>query len=48
VRVHAAVMEGGHDLVAVTLDEASPSDLVPLLLSSRGFTSRETDIVLAL
>ncbi len=48
MRAHAALMEGTGDLVSVTIDGATPSDLIPILLDSYGLTRRETDIVLAL
>jgi len=48
VRVHAAALEGDADHVVVTIDPATASDLVPLLLSSYGLSNRETEIVLAL
>jgi DNA-binding CsgD family transcriptional regulator len=48
VRIHAAALDGGPDHVVVTIDRATASDLVPLLLSSYGLSHRETEIVLAL
>lgn len=48
VRLHVAPMEGPVSLVAVTIDRATPSDLMPILLDSYGYTPREADIVLAL
>ncbi len=48
VRVHAAALDGDAGHVAITIDRATASDLVPLLLSSYGLSSRETEIVLAL
>ncbi|WP_040490936.1 helix-turn-helix transcriptional regulator [Ilumatobacter nonamiensis] len=47
-RVHAAALDGGPDHVVVTIDRATASDLVPMLLSSYGLSNRETEIVLAL
>lgn len=48
VRVHAAGLDGEAGHVAVTIDRATASDLVPMLLSSYGLSDRETEIVLAL
>lgn len=48
VRVHAAALDGTSGQVAVTIDRATASDLVPLLLSSYGLSKRETEIVLSL
>jgi DNA-binding CsgD family transcriptional regulator len=48
VRIHVAPMEGGEGIVSVTIDEARPGDLVPILLDAYGLTARETDIVLLL
>lgn len=48
VRVHAEALQGDADHVVVTIDRATASDLLPLLLSSYGLSSRETEIVLAL
>ncbi|MGB0113268.1 MAG: helix-turn-helix transcriptional regulator, partial [Ilumatobacteraceae bacterium] len=48
VRVHAAALDGAADNVVVTIDVATATDLVPMLLSSYGLSNRETDIVLAL
>lgn len=47
VRVHVSPMAGERDIVSVTVDAASPGDLVPILLDSYGLTERETGIVLA-
>ncbi len=48
VRLHVSSMDGPGNLVAVTIDRATPSDLMPILLDSYGYTSREAEIVLAL
>jgi len=48
VRLHAAALEGDGEQVAITIDRATASDLVPLLLSSYGLSTRETEIVLSL
>ncbi len=48
VRLHVAPMDGPGELLAVTIDRATPSDLVPILLDSHGYTAREAEIVLAL
>ncbi len=48
VRLHAAALDGDGDQVAITIDRATASDLVPLLLSSYGLSRRETEIVLSL
>jgi DNA-binding CsgD family transcriptional regulator len=48
VRLHVTAMDGDAGLVAVTIDRASASDLVPILLASYGLTGRETEVVLAL
>ena len=48
VRLHVALMDGPGALTAVTIDRATPSDLVPILLDSYGYTAREAETVLAL
>ena len=48
VRLHVAPMDGPTDLVAITIDRATPSDLMPILLDSYGYTPRESEIVLAM
>lgn len=48
VRIHVSPMAGGGDLSSVTIDNAAPGDLVPILLDSYGLTQRETDLVLSL
>jgi DNA-binding NarL/FixJ family response regulator len=48
VRVHAAALDGDGDHVAITIDRATASDLVPLLLASYGLSTRESEIVLSL
>lgn len=48
VRLHVAPMDGPTHLVAITIDRATPSDLMPILLDSYGYTPRETEIVLAM
>ena len=48
VRLHVAPMDGPADLVAITIDRATPSDLMPILLDSYGYTPRESDIVMAM
>lgn len=48
VRLHVAPMDGAGDVVVVTIDRATASDLAPILLDSYGLTAREIDIVMAL
>ncbi len=48
LRVHVSPMDAGDGTVAVTIEQARPSDLVPILLEAYGLTSRETDVVLYL
>ena len=48
MRLHVAPMDGPGGLVAITLDRATPSDLMPILLDSYGLTPRETEVVLAM
>jgi DNA-binding NarL/FixJ family response regulator len=48
LRVHVSPMDAGDGTVAVTIEQARPSDLVPILLEAYGLTSRETDVVLHL
>jgi DNA-binding NarL/FixJ family response regulator len=48
VRLVVTPMDGEAELVAVTIDHATPSDLAPILLSSYDLTAREADIVMAL
>ncbi len=38
-------MVGGEGIVSVTIENAAPGDLVPILLDSYGLSERETDIV---
>jgi DNA-binding CsgD family transcriptional regulator len=48
LRVHVSPMDSGDGTVAVTIEQARPSDLVPILLEAYGLTARETDVVLYL
>jgi DNA-binding CsgD family transcriptional regulator len=48
LRIHVSPMDSGDGSVAVTIEQARPSDLVPIMLESYGLTSRETDVVLYL
>ncbi len=45
VRLHVSPMVGGEGIVSVTIENAAPGDLVPILLDSYGLSERETDIV---
>ena len=45
LRIHVSPMDGDDADVAVTIEQARPSDLVPLLLESYGLTPRETEVV---
>ena len=45
LRIHVSPMDGDDGAVAVTIEQARPSDLVPLLLESYGLTPRETEVV---
>ncbi len=47
-RLHVATMAGEIGALAVTVENARPGDLVPILLESYGLTERQTDIVLLL
>ncbi|MFP4512636.1 MAG: helix-turn-helix transcriptional regulator [Acidimicrobiales bacterium] len=46
LRVHVTPMDDGEGSVAVTIEQARPGDLVPIMLESYGLTGRETDVVL--
>ena len=47
-RLHVAPMEDPDGSVAVTIEQARPGDLVPIMLESYGLTDRETEVVLLL
>lgn len=44
--VHVSPMDSDDGTVAVTIEQARPSDLVPILLDAYGLTAREIDVVL--
>ncbi|MDZ7678320.1 MAG: helix-turn-helix transcriptional regulator [Acidimicrobiales bacterium] len=46
LRIHVTPMDDGEGSVAVTIEQARPGDLVPIMLESYGLTGRETDVVL--
>lgn len=48
LRLHVVPMDDGDGSVAVTVEQARPDDLVPIMLESYGLTDRETDVVLLL
>jgi DNA-binding CsgD family transcriptional regulator len=48
LRIHVSPMDSGDGSVAVTVEQARPNDLIPILLESYGLTSRETDVVMCL
>lgn len=48
LRLHVSPMEDDAGSVAVTIEQARPSDLVPIMLDAYALTQRETDIVVLL
>ncbi|MCC5952867.1 MAG: helix-turn-helix transcriptional regulator [Acidimicrobiia bacterium] len=48
LRLYVTPMADDPGAVAVTIERARPSDLVPIILQSYGLTQRETDVVLHL
>jgi DNA-binding CsgD family transcriptional regulator len=48
LRVHVSPMESGDGSVAITIEQARPGDLVPILLEAYGLTGRETEVVMYL